>query len=194
MTLAEYYNGPFASDLARVLRALPPIHQHEPGEVTLQPRSLSLANPTVRHWPRERRGLFASALFLTILADQVCYTHFREHYWSFRDLTMYPKFRGDCPGACYYHVDPSIIFRSVGCSEGRLRAPDELNDISFPADLWPTMEHEVVSFFSEHLPSVDGRAFWLRCWSEVPVSLKIQSGAFGGDDAQNPRVEPGWAT
>jgi hypothetical protein len=71
----KYYNFAFRDDLLDVVSARPPLHEHGVGEITLQPLTISFSNPIVRRWIDERRMLFAAALFLTILADQVCYTY-----------------------------------------------------------------------------------------------------------------------
>src|SRR5687768_12368270 len=109
MNLAEYYNGPFRADLGRGIEGRPPVHDHRPGEVTIQPRSISRENMVIRRWPEERRMLFASSLFLTVLSDQVCYTHYPNSYARFRELTRYPKWLGDCPGGCYNHIHPAVV-------------------------------------------------------------------------------------
>src|SRR5690606_27668683 len=126
--------------------ALPALHEHAPGQIALQPRTISLRNPVVRRWSVERRTLFAAGLFLTVLADQVCYTHFQASYSRFRELTMYPKWRGDCPGTCYYHIHPGAVFRAIGAHEGSLGRIEDLPFSAFPDDVIATMRHEVQVF------------------------------------------------
>ena len=173
MTFADYYNGRFRNDLATVIAAVPPAHEHASGEVTLQPRFLSRSNPVIHRWSEEQRMLFASALLLTVLADQVCYTHFHDVYGRFRELTAYPKWRGDCPGGCAYHIEPAVILRAIGAAEGRLATIDDLPLHAFPDDLFQTMRSEVADFFERHLPNVDGDDFWQRCDAEIPTHFKL---------------------
>jgi hypothetical protein len=173
MTLDDYYHSQFSNDLRNVLEGLPSLHQHGSDDVTLQPRSLSTANPIVRRWEKDRLGLFASALFLTVLADQVCYTHFPEHYATFRALTRYPKWRGDCPGGCGTHIHPAVVFRVIGQSPGPVHSRDRPDYSALPSDLIATLKREITSFFPRHLPAIDAMAFLARCDSEVPVDLRL---------------------
>ena len=95
-SLSSYYGQQFRDDLHAVLAHAHKTHPHEAGEITIQPRSISTENSVIRSWSDERRAVFASALLLTVLVDQVCFTHFKEVYPQFRALTMYPKLCGDC--------------------------------------------------------------------------------------------------
>ena len=164
MLFTEYYGPPYRVDLHAVVEALPSLHDHADfNAVTIQPRTLSRKNVVIRSWNSERIDLFASALFFTVLVDQVAFTHFHSHYHQFQDLTRYPKFRGDCPGGCNYHVHPSTVFRAIA---------SQLAPLSGEAKLLPeaveVMHAEVLSFFSEHMLSVDGQEFWEKCVPEFP--------------------------
>jgi len=167
--LAEYYRGAFRGDLEKVVRHAPPKHEHERGEITIQPRTLSTENRVVRLWDPEWRGLFASALFLTVLVDQVCYSYFRAHYEAFRKLTRYPKFRGDCPGGCGHHIDPAGVFSALGKAPGSWPRDNGLDCKLLPPDLFETIRAEVHSFFPRHLDGIDPNEFWEKCDASVPV-------------------------
>lgn len=173
MLFAEYYNELFRHDLSRVVQGSPCAHPHESNEATIQPRMLSEANPVVREWPQDRRLLFAAGLFLTILADQVCYTHFPGSYSRFSALTLYPKWRGDCPGGCSSHIHPGVIFRTIGRKLGQLRQATPLPLELLPDDVISTMEAEVVSFVRQYLPEVEAQAFWARCDAEIPLDFRL---------------------
>ena len=173
MTLAEYYNAQFRDDLPRVLDAVPSLHDHGDDTVAIQPRTISRRNHVVRRWSVERRMLFASSLLLTVLADQVCYTHFRPLYARFRELTAYPKWRGDCPGACAYHIHPTVILRTIGAPEGQAASLDEISLAALPADLFQTMRTEVTDFCERFLPEIDKVEFWRRCDVEIPTRFKL---------------------
>lgn len=174
MLFADYYAGLFREDIARVASALPSRHEHTPGETTLQPRSISRRNAVIRGWSPERRALFAASLFLTVLADQVCYTHFRPSYDRFRRLTMYPKWRGDCPGGCHAHIHPRVVFQAIGAREGRRGEMQELPFAAFPDDLFATMRLEVLDFVGTYLTGVDPEDFWRRCDAEMPLDFKTR--------------------
>ena len=171
MRFADYYRTEFRADLESVLRAAPPQHHEHPDEATIQPYSLSSANSAVRHMPTERRVRFGAALFFTVLVDQVCYTYFQDVYPKFRSITRYPKLRGDCPGACNYHIHPATIFRALG------RQAVPTNEDRFAYDLLPSdtvvaMHREVTDFVHAHMPEL-GESFWTRCDREIPMEVRV---------------------
>jgi hypothetical protein len=167
MTFSEYFGEPFRGDLNAVISALPSGHDHDrPTGVTIQPRTISDQNQVIQAWNAERRDLFASALFFTVLVDQVCYTHFRTHYPAFQALTLYPKFRGDCPGGCYHHLDPSAIFRALGSPHGS--ATGWRGEARIVPAATEAMRSEVLSFFADYMPAVDGPEFWRICSLHIP--------------------------
>lgn len=175
MLFADYYGDPFRSDLMCVSAGLPPSHEHEPGTVVLQLRTLSTRNPAVVALSPERKALFGVALFLTVVTDQVCYTHFREHYALFRELTRYPKLKGDCPGGCGMNIHPSnalaVGHRSGANSRG---ASDPWSPL--PSDVISVMKTEVESFVAEHLSGVVPEEFWQRVEREIPIDLRLRVG------------------
>jgi len=168
MHLANYYRQQFRNDLAAVMRALPPMHEFD--APALQPRIIGLENPVIRGWDREQCSNFAASLFITVLTDQVCYTYFPRHYPTFRRLTQYPKWRGDCPGGCHHHMHPEAILRRIH-PVGLDGAATELayhQDDSLPA----VLAHEVREFFNEFMPEVDGEHFLHMCMREVPAGCR----------------------
>lgn len=185
MSFSEYYNNSFRQDLQRVVTAMPPLHDHGDGEVTIQPRTLSIANPVIRGWREDRRILFAAALFLTILVDEVCYTYFQPAYPSFRALTLYPKLRGDCPGGCSWHAHPELIWHSIGTLEGQpYRRTEDLPFQHLPGDFLNAMEEETRSFLAAHLTEIDPDVFWERCAREISPVFRLFFVTAKRDDAQ----------
>ena len=171
MTFSEYYHQEFRTDLERVLQTAPAPnhlgHSYEE-DVVLQPRIINRENKTVRLWSRERRELFGVALFFTVLADQVCYTHFPQNYAKFRSLTRYPKFKGNCPGGCSAHVHPRGILSTIGRSDDWITDEIPAGLVSLLAEALPVMEREVLDFTRNHMPELDGHAFWFKCLQEIP--------------------------
>lgn len=166
-TLSSYYGTQFRDDLRRVLANAHQIHPH--GEVTIQPRSISRENRVIRMWREERRSLFASALLLTVLVDQVCYTYFKEVYPQFRALTMYPKFRGDCPGGCHRHLHPLTVLRAMGKEPG---CALDYYIVPLPYDhlaegFSTVLDTEVTTFCENLLPSLDAEQLLKRCRAEL---------------------------
>lgn len=167
---AEYYRSAFRQDLIAVIAGAPePCHSiAREGEVVIQPMALTYLNPVIKAWSEARRTNFALSLFLTVLSDQVCFTHFREEYGRFRQLTMSPKLKGDCPGGCANHAHPRWIFAVIGRSSYSLQRGHPKPP---PVELYATtsaMRQEVIAFVAEHLRGVDPEEFWKRCEAEFP--------------------------
>lgn len=182
MKLSTYYHSDFRGDLRDLIACAPIARSHTLGEITIQPRTLSTENPTVRAWAAERRTLFASSLFITIMADQVCYTYFRAQYPQFRALTRYPKLKGDCPGGCYTHIHSVNAFGAIGKQPGSF--PGQDRDMRYelvPRDLLSVLKVEVSDFFARHLPTVSAEEFWLRCDQSIPFDLRIGLVSTNGD-------------
>lgn len=111
---------------------------------------------------------FLISLYLSVLVDEVAYTYYKPYYGKFREKTLYPKYRGNCPGGCDHHAHPNRLLdprSSSHSSEERKQLTDVLR--ASLAD----MENEVTSFFEEHIPEVNGREFWQRCKAEIQQYL-----------------------
>jgi hypothetical protein len=174
MGFSEYYNHEFRDDLTKVYAALPPMHEHSDGVAMIQPHMIGHENPVVHAWAAERRILFATGLFLTILADQVCYTHFRDRYPAFREHTKYPKLCGECPAGCHYHVHPGVIFERIAAGRVRGRGISKEHFALLPDDILTTMKQEVCDFVTKYLPGTDPVDFWNRCDAEIPRDFRLQ--------------------
>jgi hypothetical protein len=173
-SFANYYRHEFREDL-KVLDGFA-VCGHRPraprDEVEFQPKSLSVANRTLASWPDARRVQFALALFLTVLADQVCFTHFRHLYDRFRALTRYPKFIGDCPGGCSSNIHPKHIFSAIGQREGQRADLESFSWHLVPGDTTETMRAEILSFANDHLAGSFPDEFWIKCRAELPPQLR----------------------
>lgn len=160
VTFRDYYQGIFRSDLVEVVSALPSGHDlTEHGSVVIQPRTLSTENSFIRSLRRDRIDHLASALFWTILLDQVCYTYFSGQYWAFQQVTLYPKFHGDCPGGCYNNLHPQHILTQFGRRRPRLSV-----------DAAGVIREEVFELFPWPLSAISPSELWKRCLQEVGMS------------------------
>lgn len=171
VTFNDYYNGAFRGDLHAILAGAPRTHKHvgDPPGGTLQPRGLSLENPAIVSLPPEGKRWFAIAFYFTVLVDMVVHSQFRSFHPAFEALARYPKWRGDCPGGCYSHIDPVVIFASFGQLPGRL-VPDAVTAyMPRLAEAVPTMRRETVSFFSRQMPALAGEEVWRCCCEEEPL-------------------------
>ena len=180
-TLREYYGDPFREDLASVMASGRSSHLHDP-DPAIQPRTLSTETPVIRSWNAQQRGLFAAALFITVLSDQVCYTYFRDCYAAFRVLTMYPKLKGDCPGGCSTNIDPSSVFGATGRAPGAWPREDEVNYAALPVDLFAVLAIEIRSFFPARLAAIDPDQFLSHCETSIPSGFRLLHSASRLDD------------
>src|SRR5262249_26440372 len=148
----------------------PSLHS-EGHEITIQPRTLSTDNPVIVTLESERLSLFATALFFTVLVDQVCYTHFKVIYPEFQNLTRYPKFRGDCPVMCCHHIHPTFIFKAIGAAPGPRY--DRAQQAKLLDEATQVMHAQVLDFFSTHLRSIDGEHVWRECVKEMAADDRL---------------------
>ena len=115
MDFKTYYNSKFRDDLNRFFSTIPDASKfHEDTEnkqvFSIQYERLTPSFDHLNFLDKDGKENFAIALFLTILTDMVCFSHFKPHYSQFRNLTRYPKFIGNCLSACRYHYHPRDIF------------------------------------------------------------------------------------
>lgn len=165
-----YYLNNFQKDLFKFFESIPDESKfHEDRErkqlFSIQHSRLTPARNHLDFLTIEENSLFGVALFYTVLADMVCYTHFKSHYSTFQALTRYPKFIGDCPGACHLHFHPRNIFSAMNYGLDR----SDKSWINFGVDLTkskPFIENEIHSFFTKHMNQISSEDFWTRFRSE----------------------------
>lgn len=166
MNYREYYGEPFRKDLNAVISALPSGHSNE-RQTVVQPRTLSTENRIIKDWSQDRLNLFATALFYTVLVDQVCHYHFNYLYREFEQLTRYPKLLGDCPGGCVWGFGhPRMILHSIGSRPGP--ATNWIHSVELVEGSQEVMEQEIKSFSEDHLPGLDAEYFWGKVVAELP--------------------------
>jgi hypothetical protein len=149
-------------------------HAYDKSIFTIQYETLTKDTPHLDVIAPDQRAHFAIALFLSILVDEVCYTHFKMQYAQFRSLTLYPKFIGNCPGGCHYHLHPGDIFAAINYSrdgQNAGRRPD-VTVYGLFDEASDVMKSEVFDFFTQHMTTVDPTEFWRRCVSEFPYRTK----------------------
>ena len=173
MTFREYYGQQFQSDIQRFMMSIPSEsrnHDNDKSVFTIQYERLTKDTDHVDVIHPENRANFAMALFLSVLVDEVCYKHFRPQYPQFRNLTLYPKFIGNCPGSCQYHFHPRDIFTAINYSrdgQNAGRRPD-ITVYSHFNEACEVMKSEIFDFFTQHMTTVDPMEFWRRCVTEFP--------------------------
>ena len=112
----KYYNGQFRNDLQRFFATIPDGSKfHDSPEAkttfTIQLDRLTQNLDHLDFFADDNdRVKFGVSLFFTVLVDVVFFSHYKQDYLAFRRLTLYPKFIGNCPGGCHYHLHPGDIF------------------------------------------------------------------------------------
>jgi hypothetical protein len=172
-----YYNSRFRDDINRFFSTIPDASRfHEDTEnkqtFSIQYERLTPAFDHLNFFDKDGKELFAVALFLTVLTDMVCFSHFKTHYSKFRNLTRYPKFIGNCPSGCNYHYHPSDIFFAM--NKGRSATEQHLVFYDKFLGAIETMKEETINFFKEHLPEVNGDTFWEKCQKEFPYRQQTE--------------------
>lgn len=180
MNFTDYYRNKFSVDLKRVME-LRPSHDNR-DEVMIQPVTVSTRNLWIRRMPPARQRAFAVSLYLTFLVDQVAYTYFQPQYERFRALALYPKWRGDCPGACCFMLDPESVLWAVGAQPGQI-LPSAPETINFLRESIPAMQAEVDRFVAENLPEMGGE-LWHRCAAEYTIATAQRELPTGADSEQ----------
>jgi hypothetical protein len=177
VTFADYYRQHYRTDIERFIQSIPAEsrnHDYDKSVFTIQYERLTKDTPHLDGIAPEKRAYFAVALFLSVLVDEVCYTHFKPHYTQFRSLTLYPKFIGNCPGGCHYHFHPRDIFAAINYSrdgQNSNRRPD-ITAFTVFDEASDVMKSEVFDFFTQHMPTIDPTEFWRRCVDEFPYRTK----------------------
>lgn len=161
MTLKEYYDQTFRSDLALLFRGFEP-QEHAiilaAGHIWIHGCS------ELAQVPAERRPQFLACLYFTILVDQAMHTHFYFESRRFEELARYPKFRVGLGHPA--HLNPVLIFeipidRHL-VSEGAVRGiiPEMM-------DLFVT---ETVSIFRDHMPEIHSQDCFERLLADPDVN------------------------
>lgn len=176
-----YYTNKFRQDILKFFSTIPERSKHtfsigDRTTFTIQYQTLTKDFNYLDFLDIKEKAFFGTALFFTVLVDQVCFTHFRQHYDKFRKLTLYPKFVGNSPSTDQTNFCPSDIFAAFNYSRDN-KKKDETPRVEF----WevfnnavPVMEKETTIFFKKHLTEIDGQSFWALCKKEFPYRLKDQ--------------------
>jgi len=107
MTLEQYYKEQFPRDIQTVMEHRGHSHGEEGAYISIQ---LLKRENILQHVTEEDYPLFFSFLALTVMLDELAYTHFREEYTLFHAATMYPKVEYGITG---HHADPWYILRPL---------------------------------------------------------------------------------
>jgi hypothetical protein len=116
---AAYYNEQFRKDIQKFFAKIPESSKHtfEDQKVfTVQYHTLTKDFNYLDFLDINQKAYFGTALFFTILVDQICFTYFRQHYNKFYALTLYPKFVGNSASTDRTNFPPRDIFTAFNYS------------------------------------------------------------------------------
>lgn len=169
-----YYNGQFRKDIQNFFAKIPDRSKHTFGDqkvYTVQYESLTKDFNYLDFLDINEKAYFGTALFFTVLIDQVCFTYFGQHYGKFYSLTLYPKFVGNSPSTDRTNFPPRDIFTAFNYSRDKEKMFNTPN-----VEFWhtfnqaiPVIENETKGFFKKHLSEIDGLVFWDKCVKELPL-------------------------
>lgn len=96
MTLENYFNSSFQSDIAKLqFRSVPQVLKdilHDQELVLFGGKNWSSVQEDLVHIQAENRPLFVLCLVALVATDQCMQSYFKSHYADWRGLTAYPKF------------------------------------------------------------------------------------------------------
>ncbi len=164
MEFEKYYNTLFRTHFNQFVIQIPDASKYHDDSlrkeiITIQRERLTNKYDYLNFLSTQEYENFIIALFFTILVDMVCYKHHKTYYKQFQLLTKYPKFIGDCPGGCRFHLEPYELFDVINYKFDYKRIIIEAT---------PTMQIEISSFFRDYLPDIDGETFWIQCKQNFP--------------------------
>lgn len=115
--------------------------------------------------PQSDRSKFILALFMVVITDQCLYTHFRQTYQSWRQMTTFPKF-----GWSGYGPHNENPFKIIWAPE-RDNVIDSAQVLSMLPDFVAFMKSETETFFKKNLPTVPVTAFFNAIKNDAAYSF-----------------------
>ena len=169
----KYYNGQFRQDIQTFFSKVPDRSKHTFDDkkiFTVQYQTLTKDFNYLDFLDINQKAYFGTALFFTVLVDQVCFTHFRQYYDKFHSLTLYPKFVGNSPSTDRTNFPPRDIFLAFNYSRDKDKMFNTPNVEFWQAfnEAKPVIERETIEFFKNHLSEIDGQNVWDKCSTELP--------------------------
>lgn len=186
-----YYKQHFQRDLLNFVGQIPidGNKHYDKNEFSIQYFFLTPQYKYLEVIQKDRQGLFAVALFWTVLVDQTFYSNFRHSYQTFQRKTVYPKLIGNCTAPslmsseCGHHQHPRKIFQAINDTtdkgnrfdfEREIFKKDESTQPRQFIDYLTTldqskqvMKDEIKDYFETHQPEISWMEFWSKCEREL---------------------------
>lgn len=187
----KYYKHYFQSDLLTFVGQIPidGNKHYNRNEFNIQYFFLTPQYKYLDIIPQDRQGLFAVALFWTVLVDQTYYSNFRHSYETFQRKTLPPKFIGNCTAPslmsseCGHHQHPRKILQAINDTK------DKGNRFDFDREIFKknesnhsrqfidyltileqsiqVMKDEIKDYFQNHQTEISWTDFWTKCEREL---------------------------
>ena len=169
----KYYNGQFRQDIQNFFSKVPERSKHtfdDRNIFTVQYQTLTKDFDYLNFLDIEMKAYFGTALYFTVLVDQVCFSHYQSIYGQFESLTRYPKFVGNSPSTDRTNFPPRDIFGAFNYSRDKEKMFESENVEFYKAfnEAKPIMKSETIDFFKNHLNEINGEEFWGKCEQELP--------------------------
>jgi len=187
----EYYKLYFQRDLLNFVGQIPVDgnKHYDRNEFNIQYFFLTPQYKYLEIIPHDRQGLFAVALYWTVLVDQTFYSHYRHSYETFQRKTLYPKFIGNCTAPslmsseCGHHQHPRKILQAINDTADKGNRFDfereifkkyENSKTRENIEYFPILEQarqvikdEIKDYFENHQPEISWTDFWSKCEQEL---------------------------
>lgn len=169
----KYYNRKFRQDIQTFFSKIPKRSKHTFDDrkiFTVQYQTFTKDFDYLGFLNKEMKAYFGTALFFTVLVDQVSYSHYQDYYKKFQNLTRYPKFVGNNPSTDRTNLPPRDIFSAFNYSRDKENMFKTENVEFWTAfnEAKPIMKKETFEFLEKHLSQIDGEEFWSKCERELP--------------------------
>ncbi|MBS1643979.1 MAG: hypothetical protein JST36_03000 [Bacteroidetes bacterium] len=185
-----YYKLQFQQDLLNFVRQIPfdGNKHYDKNELNIQYFFLTPQYNYLDIIPHDRQGLFAVALYWTVLVDQTFYSNYRHLYQTFQRKTLYPKFIGNCTAPslmsseCGHNQHPRKILQAINDTADKGNRFDfdreifKKDESSQPRHLIDyrtildnsrqVMKDEIKDYFETHQPEISWTEFWTKCEQE----------------------------
>jgi hypothetical protein len=186
-----YYKQYFQRDLLNFVGQIPinGNKHYDKNEFNIQYFFLTPQYKYLEIVPQDSQGLFAVALFWTVLVDQTFYSNYRYSYQTFQRQTLYPKFIGNCTAPslmsseCGHHQHPRKILQAINDTtdkgnrfdfEREIFKKDESNQprqfieyLTLLDQSTPVMQDEIKDYFEKNHPEINWTDYWTKCNREL---------------------------
>ncbi len=191
MEFNQYYKTLFREHLYQFFSQIPVEgnKHYNKNQLTIQYFFLTPQYNYLDFIPIENQGLFAVALYWTVLTDQTFYSFYsRQSYLIFQQKTLYPKFIGNCTAPslmsseCGHNLHPRRILQAINDfadkgnkldlkieifeKDKRIQKRENINYITILEQANHIMKEEIKDYFNTHQPEISWSDFWLKCKQE----------------------------